>query len=625
MGIAAALRDRIVASDPGLTRLSLALRATAAIAVSLALLLWITRTAHQPMTVAVFGAAIGIMWSVALTDATAPDQQITTLLVWLPAAAGVTLGTFLGPHRVLTDLVFIIVLFISIYVRRYGPRGSAMGMLATLSYFFSLFLHARFSQIPWLLVAITIMMIATYFFRFVFFPNSPPAVLRNGLYAFRARLHLIAGTIGRACSRGKWTGTLRRRLDHHLARLNETALMLDDLLREANASRIRAALLDEELRVQMIAEQARNEPCAPRDDSLAALEQDLRAIAAEIRALDLPSKAWVPRAGFRVGTQVSIGGMLPTTRQAVQITVAAAASIVVGELFSPQRWYWAVLTAFLVFVGTSSAGETLGKAWSRVLGTFGGVIAGILVGALLRGHHHAALGVLFFCLFMVIYATRYSNTVVAFFLTAALSLLYVLLGLFSDQILVLRLVETVIGATFGGAAALLLLPISTRRVLQNVFVEALTRLRTAVDAAVLRLEGDPDADPLTALRAYDEALQSLRVQIEPFIMALRFGRASLPYRSILLLFNASAYYARALAGLPFIAPTAGNTQELERERARIDDETQVAIDAVQGHVKPLEPDVIVEVPSERGALFYLFRLDRTVRRLAQLLSPSSER
>lgn len=67
-----------------------------------------------------------------------------------------------------------------------------------------------------------------------------------------------------------------------------------------------------------------------------------------------------------------------------------------------------------------------------------------------------------------------------FGITAVLSLLYVLLGLFTDQILVLRLTE---------------------RVVRSVIAEALARLSTAVDQAGRRLTGDPHADPIAASRA----------------------------------------------------------------------------------------------------------------------------
>ncbi|EUA52338.1 fusaric acid resistance -like family protein [Mycobacterium xenopi 4042] len=69
-------------------------------------------------------------------------------------------------------------------------------------------------------------------------------------------------------------------------------------------------------------------------------------------------------------------GLQPTTRQAIQVAVAASLAIVTGELVSPARWYWAVIAAFVIFAGTNSWGETLTKGWQRLLGTGLGVPCG---------------------------------------------------------------------------------------------------------------------------------------------------------------------------------------------------------------------------------------------------------
>ena len=47
-------------------------------------------------------------------------------------------------------------------------------------------------------------------------------------------------------------------------------------------------------------------------------------------------------------------GLLPTTKQAIQVAIAASLAIVVGELVSPSRWYWAVIAAFVIFAGTNT-------------------------------------------------------------------------------------------------------------------------------------------------------------------------------------------------------------------------------------------------------------------------------
>lgn len=56
-------------------------------------------------------------------------------------------------------------------------------------------------------------------------------------------------------------------------------------------------------------------------------------------------------------------GLSPSVRQTVQVGIATSLAIVVGDLVSPTRWYWAVLTAFLVFAGTTSRGDVLTRGW----------------------------------------------------------------------------------------------------------------------------------------------------------------------------------------------------------------------------------------------------------------------
>jgi len=68
-------------------------------------------------------------------------------------------------------------------------------------------------------------------------------------------------------------------------------------------------------------------------------------------------------------------GLRPSTRQAIQVSLAAALAIVAGQLVSPTRWFWAVIATFVIFAGTNSWGETLTKGWQRLIGTMLGVRA----------------------------------------------------------------------------------------------------------------------------------------------------------------------------------------------------------------------------------------------------------
>src|SRR6202000_1716641 len=92
-------------------------------------------------------------------------------------------------------------------------------------------------------------------------------------------------------------------------------------------------------------------------------------------------------------------GLLPTTRQAIQVSIAAALAIVVGELVSPARWYWAVIATFVILAGTHSWGETLTKGWQRLVGTVLGVPCGVLVAIVFEGNRVGSLVMIFVCLF----------------------------------------------------------------------------------------------------------------------------------------------------------------------------------------------------------------------------------
>ena len=155
-------------------------------------------------------------------------------------------------------------------------------------------------------------------------------------------------------------------------------------------------------------------------------------------------------------------GLLQTTRQAIQVSVAAALAIVIGEAVSPSRWYWAVIAAFVIFAGTNSWAETLNKGWQRLLGTVLGVPSGVLVATLVSGNTIASLVMIFVCLFCAFYFMKVTYSLMTFWISTMLALMYGLLGEFRLGLLLLRIEETAIGAVIGIAAAMLVLPVNTR-------------------------------------------------------------------------------------------------------------------------------------------------------------------
>ena len=175
------------------------------------------------------------------------------------------------------------------------------------------------------------------------------------------------------------------------------------------------------------------------------------------------------------------------TRNAIQIGIAAGAAIVLGDLISPQRFYWAVLAAFITFMGAHNSGEQIRKALFRV----GGTVVGILLGSLLVsavGHHTLwSIALVLVTLFLGLYLLRISYALFAIAVTVTVSQLYQQLGKFTNSLLVVRLEETALGAAVAIIVVMLVLPLHTRRVLRVAIrqhVEAVGRL---VDHASARL------------------------------------------------------------------------------------------------------------------------------------------
>ncbi|MEJ5943900.1 FUSC family protein [Pseudokineococcus basanitobsidens] len=209
-----------------------------------------------------------------------------------------------------------------------------------------------------------------------------------------------------------------------------------------------------------------------------------------------------------------------TAREALQVGVAAVGAIVVGELLSPARWFWAVIATFVVFIGTSTREETLRKGWQRVVGTLAGVVAGVLVGALVGGDVAVSLVLVGLCLFGAVFMMPVSQGVTVFFFTTLLALLYGLLGTLTVDLLVLRLEETAAGAAVGVAVAFLVLPARSRTRTDEQGQEALHDLAELLRAAGAGLAGDRAAAGgaarvLDMSRSLRDAVVELRTTARP--------------------------------------------------------------------------------------------------------------
>ncbi|HEV2638706.1 MAG TPA: FUSC family protein [Actinocrinis sp.] len=739
--------DRFSAADPGLLRLSSASTTVGSILVVLLVLALF----DTPETLLVAGALSAMSASFAISDPRPRDQAVTLAWGLAVAAAVVTAGAELVTVRAAADVAFVLVIFFAVYARRYGPRGTGLGVIGFQLYFVSQFTHADPATLPRLYAVLVLAFASAAVARFGLVRATPERVLGRLGRAFRSRLAALVEAVaevaelaGQAPAQSQAAAeaaadALRKRS----ARLHECALMIQARLEVSVPDEQTATLIEHRVAEAEIAAErlgrlvlrahpswtagtplstepadlpatqlltrelrrlhalvlrnlygpqppgfhaARDELLGYRDgnhlpaaappvqDAFRAVGELSRAILGLRLALgyeseNLPEAASEPAA---VSTSTSTDAPAPTvapapgststststsdleeeleteaaclqlqdpaasptppqtglhrltTRLACQVTAGSALAILGGELLSPQRWYWAVLTCWVVFMNTSSTGDILVKGYRRLAGTVIGVLAGAALAQVVGGDSRIAFALVIVCVFGMFYTAPLSYTLMSFFVTTMIGVLYSLLGIFSAGVLVLRIEETAVGAACGFLAATLVLPIQISRRTDIQLADVLDKLRLTLTLAVARLAAGPDGpfrgfpapadalldqDVVHATRGLDAALDTLRASVEPIThpaSPLRARRRRARY--VLGVLEGCAYHVRNLAAAAELShgdPRFGPEPRLTPVGLRLDRNARVLAEFVRSEGKQAgrlasDPDVLIVFSSPAG-------------------------
>ncbi|WP_020117920.1 FUSC family protein [Streptomyces canus] len=648
----ARLRDRVAASDPGLLRLAAGLRTVGAIALTLAVLGLLGASVPHLVT----GAIMAMVATFAIREKQRSSQAVTLALGLPVALASLSLGALLSSRVLAGDLFFVALIFCAVYSRRFGDRGTALGLIGFQVYFVSLFVGATVSSLPELYGVLGVAFLGSAAARFLLVPETPTGLLERLREAFRVRLaQLVSAQLQLLDAGPEEIDEALKGVREGTARLHETALMIQGRLEEGTSDAAAARLVqrrvaDAEITAERLgllllsahsAERADtltlHLPGAPapragrmpgRDEAMDRVRRDLEALRllvlrpaaarsgtalSQVRnrllgyreeenlppappavqdvfrgigeaaravlglriALDGPqdesddspatarsreeldAEDAVIDAGEEDDEQEKLTGLgRPTTRAAVQVAVGSSLAIVGGEFLSSQRWYWAVLTCWIVFINTASTGEILVKGYRRLLGTVLGVLAGIVLAGAVGQHTWTAFALVLVLVFAMFYTAPLSYTLMSFFVTAALGLLYTLLHTYSLSVLVLRVEESALGVACGVIAAAFVLPVRTDRRTNDLLVTVLERLDEVTEAAVDQLSGGSPEDLLDQARDLDQALADLRAATKPLthpITPLRARRDTARY--VVALLETCAYHARSLAATAELLPT----------------------------------------------------------------------
>ncbi|MEW2508273.1 MULTISPECIES: FUSC family protein [unclassified Amycolatopsis] len=592
--------DRLAAADPGLVRLRLAGSAVLGIIIAILAL----QPLHFPLTTSLVAAIAAMMSAFTVNDPTSGGQAITLCLAAVVGACSITLATIGAAYPPLDSIIFVLLIFVAVYVQRFGPRGTALGSMAFFLFFFPMFLQAHLAQAPQLLIAMATGVAANALVRFVLLRRNAETEFIRIRRAFRARVAAaVRATEAYIASSG--SDRSNRQIRTALARLHESVLLIEDnapdVVDARNADLLRRRAIEVELAVQWLTITVQRTCSHPMPEGVA---DDLVARLAKFRSLmerdprELPlisetgeySRMLVegsridekahPGDGVRraiaelavaddraqrvAGREATVDYSLdedddepePTkafaydnqTRSAIQAVIGGGLAVLAGQLISHQRWYWAVLTVFVVFVGTSSAGARFVKGVRRTGGTLIGIVGGVALALLVSGNTLAILALIMVCVFGMVYMSRVSQFLMAFFVTSMLGLLYSLLGTFSIQVLWIRVAETAVGAAAGLLAAVVIVPVRTRSVMLDDIATVLDELHDFVESADTLLSGRDNVNIIEMSRDLDRAVEQVRKTIEPLTHPINLRSARRDYGwHVLTTLETIAFRARHVA------------------------------------------------------------------------------
>ncbi|MFD0921937.1 carboxypeptidase regulatory-like domain-containing protein [Saccharopolyspora rosea] len=623
-----------MASDPGLTRLRLGGSGAAAVASVIGVEYGLATLVHADgktsIIMMMLGAMMAMMGSMALTGPAVWPKVRTAAFFPVAMGCGLLVGSLVGAHPDLMLVGFVVVMFVAVLIRRFGPAFFFYGFMGWMGYFFASFTHATPAVLPPLLVVVVVAAAWILLLNITVLRANARKTLRRTVRAFSARARAVTRACADLLEETEGAPRQLRRLGNRVrsrqAQLAEAALMVEAwsaedgaVPPEESAPALRRKLIDAQQAIDRMAAVAGAladgdasfagraaevaDLLARRDDTAAeqaarqlanVAEQSARApvherlegwlparqfAAAALEFVTLarevnsparrdaeaePVDEFQPVVGFAMGNlpgSPAVAAGVPargrrwnplarldmTTRQAFQVAVAGGLAIVFGRELSPERYYWAVIAAFVMFTGTATRAETFIKGFNRVVGTLVGLVASIGLAELTAGDGTAALAIIVASIFCGFYLFRVSYAYMIFFITIVMGQLYTVLHEFSPGLLLLRLEETAIGAVVGFVVAFAVTPLSTRDTVRTARDNLLAALAELLDAAADRLagSGEPDLDALTL--ALDDRMRQLTVVAKPLMRPMLWGNSSPDTRHRMALYGATTGHARELA------------------------------------------------------------------------------
>ncbi len=549
--------------DPGGLRLLAALRATLAGVVTFLLVMLLGTVVVVPVTDRILGFAMALFIAASVRDGTMRQRLITIALAPLFAFAATTIAALLYDQPLPAAALLPAIMFLVTYGTSRGPRWATVGIVALIAYFIGLVTHAPPAALPMRFMVVLLAAGDAALVRCMLLPERPHAELDLLRRAIHGGIVHVLDHVAGAITAGSWT----RRSSEDLRR---DVRVLDDavILAQARVAALARELpghddtwlhlLAVQLGVERLARVALLDLGTPADRdtllaTLTALRHDSepppqRGTSRLGGALSLLSQAMHGSARDATAPAAAPPPALsaPALRSAVLTAVATALAIIVGDLVSPNRWYWAAFAAYVMFQGTRSRGKSIAKGMQFIIGTLAGVVFAMLVATLLSGHEILTMAAIVAAVFLAFQANVAAYGAMVFWITVILGLLFGMLGFFPPDLLLLRLKESAVGAACGAVVASTA-PVRRQRAAveqaMRAFLEALGHSVTGAVRSLL--DGTPALDSAECILATEQRFRDLSAIAQAERLGLVAARTE-PLRRRMLVLEGCERWSREL-------------------------------------------------------------------------------
>ncbi|MFC2949333.1 FUSC family protein [Virgibacillus sediminis] len=238
----------MAAADPGRTRFKSAGKATMSLLCSVLVTLLILHVAGNAyLTPAMIAGLVGMMGIVMVMDDTKNQKKVTTLLLGISAAAGMTIGSQL-PEVYYIDIILILIIFGSYYFSKFGSRYFSIGQIGFMTIYFSSIMDLAPGELPWVYMGIAIGVVSAFLFNFILFQSSAQ-VLKSSMRSFHIQANLTFDLLIQGLEEKELDEARRKKIDQNVQKLRSYARTVAGNLNEQDVQELWPGLKQTRLRL----------------------------------------------------------------------------------------------------------------------------------------------------------------------------------------------------------------------------------------------------------------------------------------------------------------------------------------------------------------------------------------